>query len=139
MFLVSGTRQILWCNARFTKPEQGQLCCTADNTRFHHPAKQLLLLKKQAKIGFNPSFFRGSLCLVECKQTCYVLGKGRYSFLRFVFLCSTWILHWKLSHAEIYCIGFALIFTWNTEGLFTIQGHLILDTKPQCSLLNGCL
>lgn len=58
-------------------------------------------------------------------------GKGRYSSLRFVFLCSTWILHWKLSHAEIYCIGFALIFTWNTEGLFTIQGHLILDIKPQ--------
>lgn len=130
MFLVSGTRQILWCNARFTKPEQGQLCCTADNTRFHHPAKQLLLLKKQAKIGFNPSFFRGSLCLVECKQTCYVLGKGRYSFLRFVFLCSTWILHWKLSHAEIYCIGFALIFTWNTEVYLLFKATLFWIQNP---------
>lgn len=76
VFLVSGTRQILWCNARFTKPEQGQLCCTADNTRFHHPAKQLLLRKKQAKIGFNPSVFSGSLsCRVQTDLLC--VGEGK--------------------------------------------------------------
>lgn len=57
--LSVGLVPLLVIHARLTKSEQGQLCFTTDNTRFHHSAKQLLILKKQAKIGFNPSVFSG--------------------------------------------------------------------------------